>query len=463
MNRVGAIVPLVSALLAGGGCGGAPGGAPDGSVPDGGAAEDGGPVLLTGAAAEVAASCQDTPGLWIAGPASGGAAGTASDWSVGFGDSSNDEAEALAAGPDGGPVVLSFQYGVVDFGTAAYAVPPSCYMVLSAFSPSGALRWSRAVTGWSASVAVGPDGGPFLLMSDYSIASLAPDGHARWVWANPLPIGFQLGVSDDAVFAVLEGAYDNGFYDMIIQRLSLDGAPVGSFTIPANTWPAFDVSSNDEVVFATAFTGTLVLGGTSFQSTGNEDFVVGKLGADGKLRWARQFGTTGDDGAPAVSFSSDGSVVLYGFGNQALDFGSGPIGATDVYGMYLARLDPEGNPVAGRALSNVWFGGSLGQTPSGQVVIAGNFNGPVTIDGTTVHTGAVGDVDFLVVETSPSFEVQKIQHFGNGGGNQSLAGLVVDGQGGWLLAGQFEGKLDLGSGIMRSAGGRDTFVGRVQP
>ena len=454
MSRVGAIRPAALVLLAASGC----------DQPSGvGGPPDGGSVLLTGAAAEAEVSCPYAPTLWIPGAAGSAASSAAPDWSLRFGDSSDDAANAVAAGADGAPILLSNQYGVVDFGTGPYALPTACWTMLSAFSPAGALRWSRSVAIWSPNGVMGPDGGPILVMTNSSLARLTPAGQVRWVWKSAAPIDSQVGASADALYTVLAGVWGNGAYPTTIKRLTLDGAPSWSFTYPATGWPAFDVSSTDEVVFATEFTGTTVLGGQTFQSAGATDFIVAKLGADGKLRWARQFGSTGDDGSPSVSLGPDGSVVLLGYGGGALDFGSGPLAAGDADVTYLARLDGEGNAVAGRAVSDTWFGWSLRQTPSGQIVMAGNFSSPVTIEGTAVHTGAMGDEDFLVVEASPSFDVQKILHFGNGGGNQQLVGFAVDGLGGVLLAGRFQGKLDLGAGTLRSAGGQDVFLGRVQP
>jgi hypothetical protein len=146
-----------------------------------------------------------------------------------------------------------------------------------------------------------------------------------------------------------------------------------------------------------------------------------------------------------------------------LNFGGGPIGQA-MAGTLVAKLDGEGNYVAART-STLWAFQTplVAATPSGGVLGYANFSGSMDVEGTTIHTGAQGDKDFMVVAYSPTLELQQIWHFGNGGGTQEIAGLALDGSGAMLLAGSFEGHLDLGSGVIRSAGSLDAFLGRVTP
>ena len=95
------------------------------------------------------------------------------------------------------------------------------------------------------------------------------------------------------------------------------------------------------------------------------------------------------------------------------------------------------------------------------MVIAGNFAGMRTFDGTSVHTGSNGDDDFLILDLDASLRVTRVSRFGNGGGDQFLADLAPAPDGAVLIAGSFETKLDLGWGVMRTAALSDAFLARI--
>jgi hypothetical protein len=147
-----------------------------------------------------------------------------------------------------------------------------------------------------------------------------------------------------------------------------------------------------------------------------------------------------------------------------LDFGGGPLGPAADRATVIAKLDGQGNYLAARTSTLPAFYLQLaGATRSGGVFGYCNFAGSLDVEGTTIHTGAPGDMDFLVVEYASTLELRRLWHFGNGGGTQQIAGLAVDGAGDMLLTGSFQGHLDLGSGAVTSAGGYDAFLGRVTP
>jgi hypothetical protein len=522
MTGWGASVPLLVALAAGGavGCGGAARLSDDGGTGAGGHAQlgdDGGsgqldgldagpvPVVLTGAAAEALVACiapegdgggadggppagtdggvtgadgSVDPDGGVAGAdgsadADGGQTGAAGAWSHSFGDLSYDQAIDVAAGGDGTALLLSSQIGMVDFGAGPVGAAPGalsyCSDYLSAFGPTGANRWSRTLAEPQKIVA-GPDGGSFVMLRTGTLARLGPDGSV--LWAREVD-GMQAGTVQFRAGALFSATTGNYPYSIIVERLTLDGDRVWAYALPAVLTYVFAVSPAAELVFGLWLQSTATIGTETFTTAGGAgNIIIGKVGANGVLAWVRQYATPSER-LIDLTVSADGSIVFLGEGTEATDLGAGPIGAvagSDAGSTYvpggigfLARLDASGKVVETRALTSPQIGRWVRELPSGALVVGDDFQGPIDVAGMTVHTGAVGDVDFLVLETSPTFDVQQILHFGNGGGAQHLGALAVDPTGSLLVAGQFQGKLDLGSGLLKSAGSYDVFIGKVTP
>jgi hypothetical protein len=475
------------------GDGGGPwtGGGASGTAGDTGAGGSGvaGPTLVVGAGAEAMVACM--PDLWSrpaldgGGVADAGGAGSADDggsdldaagdggpgsipapdWSLRFGGPYQDQAQAVAAGDDGSVFLASVQLDSVDFGEGTVG-SPSCGQYISAFGPSGAHRWSRG-TPYVGAVAATPDGGALATVLNAAVASLAPDGSVRWVRTRPYATSAQVLVAGDAIAVATVGFATVSDVPIWIDRLTPAGDTTWTFSFFAPYGnPYVALSRTGEVFMALRFYDQVTIGNQSFLSNGAADIVVAKLDAAGGLAWARQLGTTSDDLALGIVATPDGGAVLLAEAPATLDLGAGPIGAGSSDVGFLAQLDGRGAITGGRAWTTSTQGAAAGwlrQGPSGKLVFGLDFADPIDVAGTTVHTGASGDVDFLVVEVTPSFTVDQFWHFGNGGGAQHLGGLDVDPTGALILAGSFEGKLDLGSGTLRSAGSFDTFVAKVQP
>jgi hypothetical protein len=438
-------------------------GADDAAADVGGTTSDGGqvpgPVRLTGNAAEDYLACAGQT-IWSRAASDGGT--IAASWSLAFGGSGFDEGISVAANGAGDVAVGSVDSGDVDFGEGAISV--SCPM-LSSFTPAGWHRWSRTVFGWVARLAVSDTGEILALFTNGALADFAPDGTARWVLTAPSHLGAIAFAPDGGV---LTTAYDSVIVDGgtqtfgQIQKLSTNGEPL--WTRSLGVGPAgMAVSGTGDIFLYFSFLGRATVLGRTFQALGQDDLLVAKLDGEGSLLWAAAFGSPLDDLTGWVVATSDGGVAISALAGT-LDFGGGPIGPATDRATVRAKLDGQGNYVAARTSTLPAFYYPLaGATRSGGVLGFGNFAGSLDVEGTTIHTGAPGDTDFLVAEYSSTLELQRLWHFGNGGGTQQITGLAVDGSGAMLLAGSFQGHLDLGAGVMRSAGSSDVFLGRLTP
>ena len=186
-----------------------------------------------------------------------------------------------------------------------------------------------------------------------------------------------------------------------------------------------------------------------------------KVDADGHVFWSKTFAALGFTKCLAAAATPEGGLVVSGWSSSDADFGGGPVlpGAPAV--SFAASFDREGRHLASRAFGDAAYLSHSFAKPGGGVVIAGNFAGMRTFDGTSVHTGSSGDDDFLFLDLDASLRVTRVSRFGNGGGDQYLADLAPAPDGAVLIAGSFQTKLDLGWGVMRTAALSDAFLARI--
>jgi hypothetical protein len=433
------------------------------------------PPFRSGPAAEAAVSSTDACKVWsrpsagASGAPDGSAGGAAASWSRRFGGPNNDQGFiARAVDGQGGIVFASFHRDPVDFGSGTVSAP-SCQF-LSSYAADGRHRWTRTLDRTIFAIALGRDGSIAAVQQSSSglpggsiITVLEADGSVRWVRDLGAELVQKIAIADDGSIMILSQAtqYQSGS----IEKLSPAGEFVGtdSFIIGGG-------GPNAIFVLSPAGEATLALASDGSYGGFGGDLVIARYDANvhriGFKRFQSAAGVTTLD----VAVAPDGGAVWLGSTGGDIDLGAGPIApaATQRLGV-LVRFDANGSLVAARTfdIQIPYYSRPYGQIavlPSNAVLVGGDFTGALTIDDTTaIHTGSSSDVDFQVTSFDASLKPTGVQHFGNGGGTQSMTAFTVAADGGLLFSGTFEAKLDVGSGLMREVGGTDAFIARVAP
>jgi hypothetical protein len=409
-----------------------------------------GPVLTFGSGAEAvvtSARCE----AWsraapdAGSPPGGGAAG----WARQF-----VEGASLAVSVDGqGRITLLSRHArEVDFGSGPVTAPEGQLCgLLSSFTADGAHRWSRGIAGAGSSgrVASWPDGDVALLLPT-AVVRFDADGAARWARQFDTAPRTITPQNDGSLILVTEWIQQQGAR-LIVMRLSSTGDLLSEFSFDDHERASFVAASPAGDVFL-----------IENRDSATRSFSVTRVDATGgALFWSKTFAASGFTKCHAAAATPEGGLVVSGWSSSDADFGGGPIlpGAQAV--SFAASFNGQGQHLVSRA-----FGDSATLTravarPGGGVVIADNFAGKRTFDGTVVHTGSNGDRDFLLLELDAALRVTRVARFGNGGGEQLLSDLALAPDGAALVAGFFQTKLDLGWGLMRTAGYSDAFLARL--
>ena len=188
------------------------------------------------------------------------------------------------------------------------------------------------------------------------------------------------------------------------------------------------------------FSGSATFDGVALTSVGGDDAFLAKYASSGALLWVRSAGSTRPDYAGAVAVDGAGAVLVAGQYQGAITIGSNVLTSTGPGAAFLAKLDAQGSLLWAQNLDNSLVGG-LAATSTGQVYVAG----------TLAPTGgllAKFDAAGTRLWTSPA------------SGAAMGTSVATDSQGAVYVAGRFLATLQVGPASAVSQGGYDGFVAR---
>jgi hypothetical protein len=223
------------------------------------------------------------------------------------------------------------------------------------------------------------------------------------------------------------------------------GLSFGDGSIDAGVGVA--IQAGGSIIATGLFDGSIDLGCGAMTAVGSDDIYVASFTSAGACSWSEHFGAA-DQGAAVDSIAVDGSgnIVLAGVAYGGLDFGGGTLN-----GYYLAKLNPTGGYIWSKAFDASSSDGDPLMTldPSGNVVLAGTFNGDGDFGGGTLTSVSLTDV--FVAKYSPAGQYMWASQYGQGG-DCSLEAVATDGCGDVVVAGNFGGgtggSIDFGTGIL---------------
>jgi hypothetical protein len=178
--------------------------------------------------------------------------------------------------------------------------------------------------------------------------------------------------------------------------------------------------------------------------------------------WTQTF--SGDDFVVAMTVDADAAgnvVVLGGFG-QTVTVGTETFSGNRDY--FLTKLDGCGNPIWQKGIGNSVEGkaviGAAALDPSGNVLFAGTFAGPLAIDG--VDLPALGGNDVVVARFDPGGKLLWAQRWGDAEEQYAHAVLALP-DGHFIVGGDFGGTLQIGDETAVSTTKYNVFVAELSP
>lgn len=147
-----------------------------------------------------------------------------------------------------------------------------------------------------------------------------------------------------------------------------------------------------------------------FSGAGKLDFVLAKIGADGRIVWARSAGGPGIDRGYAVSPDGEGGCFVTGhFESETLEFDGNTLNSKGDYDGYIARFDAGGKAIWAHRFGGEGydFGHGIATGADGNCIVSGT----IAKEGDFLGTG-VGDSKLrsaIVAKISPDGELIWVQ------------------------------------------------------
>lgn len=375
-------------------------------------------------------------------------------WVIGFGGTGVDTGAAVVCDSAYNTYVAGRFQGSANLGCGVLTSAGGFDMFLVKFDPSGTCVWSQAFGSTGTEVAI-----------DIALDSIG----------NIFLAGFFAGNGNvgGGVMTAL------GTQDMFIAKYSPLGAWIWSkqmgSTFNNDAAKSISVNSAGDAVITGVFEGTVNFGNGQIRTSkfnGRDMFLAKYAGTDGTCNWAFNYPQDGggDEGA-GVTFDSSNNILVTGFVNGSIDFGTGSFSSPLGLGLvWVAKFDS--------VATNLWTkyptvpvvsglqGGSSGYNlavdGSGNVYVVGAFSFGVDFGGGSL-TSQGGNFDVFLVKYNSSGTYQWAKNFpGLGSELPGLNGIAVDSSGNSVVTGVFPFNINLGSGTLTSVnqGTRDIFAGK---
>ena len=356
-------------------------------------------------------------------------------WARRLGSPLEDSARGLAI-DDAGNVAVAGYYSdgaVLGSGDAVAAQKLDAYVAV--YGPDGSHRWTAHFGG------KGEDVGN----------AVAFDGQGNVVVVGLFADSMTIGDT------VLGSA---GSDDIFVAKFDSSGKPLWARKLGGgDSDAAYDVAvSATAIVITGSFKGSIQAADVTLKSQGNEDILVVALDLDGGLQWIKQFGYRNKDFGQRVTLDSRGNIFLLAEFSGQITFGGTTLDAVGNRDLAVAKLDDKGGHVWSRRFGSTFdeLGLGLAVDPAGNLAITGSFDNEIDFGGSKLASN--GESDIFVAKLDPAGNPLWARSYGSARIDLGT-GIAMDSYGNVIVGGWFWQKVDFGGGMLEAPNGnKDAFL-----
>jgi hypothetical protein len=230
------------------------------------------------------------------------------------------------------------------------------------------------------------------------------------------------------------------------------------------TMNAMAVAPGDDVVLVGSMHGTLDTGSGPMVAVGGSDGFVARVRSDGSGYWSHSFGGSGDEAATAVALMPGGGLCVAGSFASVSDFGGGSVAPAGQRDAFVLKMGASGKLHWARRIGGegIDVGAAVAAGPDGGCIVGGSFEGTALAE--TTELVSSGGSDGFLVRYDITGKLVFARAIG-GRGDQAVSTVTSDGTGGLLVGGRATVSVDLGDGAAPTpvSGESDPFLVRLAP
>jgi hypothetical protein len=218
--------------------------------------------------------------------------------------------------------------------------------------------------------------------------------------------------------------------------------------------------STGNVLVTGYFNGSMDLGGCPLTSAGGNDLFVVKLDPLGACLWSKGAGDDAYQGGTGIATDSTGNVLVTGSFDGLMDLGGCPLTSAGGNDLFVVKLDPSGACLWSKGAGDDAYQGGTGiaTDSTGNVLVTGTFSSTLSIPGCPL--AHLSGNDMFVAKLSSSGTCSWSRNGGNDANLKFGTFVAADSTGNILVTGSFAGTLNLGKGVLASAGSTDFYLAK---
>lgn len=301
-------------------------------------------------------------------------------WSKSVGGVDEDRGEDVINDKEGNVITVSIYQSTFNFGGSTLSASGQFNTLFTKFDSSGNLVWKISLGQGSYNEARGVS----IDSNDDIVVSGASTGSVNF---NPLGTATNVNTT---------GAYLAKYHStgLLVWERSITGSLVSGGSEVC-------VDGNNNIYIAGAYTSSMSFsGGSSLNSTGNQDLFIAQYSSSGNFNWAKDIGGAG---ASAYSYrlaaSKDNNVYITGYFTGTIDFNPDPSAKANVsdHGqrdLFVAKYNQAGNYVyafgAGNSDCNSTLGIELAVDGNNDLLLGGSVCRYINLNPNNCGFGAFG-------------------------------------------------------------------------
>jgi len=271
--------------------------------------------------------------------------------------------------------------------------------------------------------------------------------------------GYDQGL--DVALDGMGGAFLTGAYKGIfVARLDKDGAfqwsrHTGEIGQDQGNAIAADAQGNAYVVGS--FSKRANFDGTTLLSKGLGDAFVARLNPEGRFLWAKRFGGKEHDEGVDIAVDATGAIYIAGTFTGTAQFGRHTLTSAGGTDLFVAKLDKNGAFLWAKRGGGTEYdsGAGIGVDGEGNAYVIGHFTDKANFGHTALTTSRSTEL-FLVRLSKDGDFLWAIRP-----GSDLGRDIAVDKAGNTYITGYFSKRIYFGSIYMRSSGGGDIYVAKL--
>ncbi len=220
------------------------------------------------------------------------------------------------------------------------------------------------------------------------------------------------------------------------------------------------IDADGNLISAGNYTGSIDFGCGALADVGSSNVFLVKLSPSGACLWSKGFSSGPQAQVLSVGVDPSGGVVVVGFFDDSIDFGSGPLVSVGGVNPFVARFESDGTGSWSES-----FGDGQSQSASvavdatGNAVVIGFFQGSLGFGSTRPSLDGGANDALFVVKLDPSGAPVWSNGFADAGGSS----VAVDALGNVFVGGVFSGSVDFGGCSLTGTDPEEGFVVKLDP